>query len=96
MDQQASWVLIESWNNLHDGSAISPTSTYQDLYVNLTQIHVTMFKALPPFTSDVVVFATFSITLRMLFILVMDVMLGGFVGLTLFLAFGKYRLHRYP
>ncbi len=94
MEQQASWVLIESWNNLHDGSAISPTFTYQDLYVNLTQFHVTTFKALPAFTSDVVVIATFSITLRMLFILVMDLVLGGFVALTLYLAFGKYRLHR--
>ncbi len=95
MEQKASWVLIESWNNLHDGSAISPTFTYQDVYVNLTQIHVTAFKALPSFTSDVVVIATFSITLRMLYILVMDLILGGFIGLTLYLAFGKYRLHRY-
>lgn len=95
MEQQASWVLIESWNNLHDGSAISPTFKYQDLYVNLTRIHVTTFNTLPPFTSDVVIIATFSVTLRMLFILVMDYILGGFVGLTLYMAFGKRHLHRY-
>lgn len=45
--QGSQWIVIEVWNEYHEGNDISYTLEYQDLYINLTRQLITEFHTTP-------------------------------------------------
>jgi hypothetical protein len=57
------WVLVDGWNELHEGSELCPTIEYGDRYVSRTKINMLRFNGMRPFDAKFLKHDTPSTTL---------------------------------